>query len=262
MIYLVLSFSVSVLTMEKGKAPANNDLLMAAASKGMTTGVQELIQNNPKLDVDEALAAAAKFGRVEVVKQLLKAKADPNVRDKEGNTPLIMAIDGEFGVWRGDVFNCFAYGDSRAKNAEIIAKILLKAGANPNIVDAKQQSPLLFAMEKGWREMVVLLLNHGADPNQGRTKEGKTALMISFDQVTQMLLKKGAKIDEKDKDGQTALFYKAGSGPGGTRTFKILLEAGADVTIRNNKNESILQYTMQHGKEKRLKLLKKYGATL
>jgi ankyrin repeat protein len=59
---------------------------------------------------------------------------------------------------------------------------------------------------------------------------GKTALMDAaekgYEGAIQLLLKKGAEVDEKDYFGQTALMYAAEKGH--TEVLKLLLDKGAD----------------------------------
>jgi hypothetical protein len=54
-----------------------------------------------------------------------------------------------------------------------IAKIFLRRGADPNAVDEDAWTPLLLALERGWKEMVETLLAYGGDPNIVDTKYSK-----------------------------------------------------------------------------------------
>ena len=46
-----------------------------------------------------------------------------------------------------------------------MVKLLLEAGANVNLSDRKENSPLHWAAQKGFAEIVELLLNAHANPN-------------------------------------------------------------------------------------------------
>ena len=61
---------------------------------------------------------------------------------------------------------------------------MLDAGANPNVLDYKGDTPLIVACRNGNKSVVLKLLQHKANPNlQG--KNGWTALMyaIKFKQL-------------------------------------------------------------------------------
>jgi ankyrin repeat protein len=84
---------------------------------------------------------------------LLRAGADPNERDREGSTALYHA----------------AVGDDVA-----VARLLLAAGADPNLESAAESEglPLCAAACWGYTEIVHELLAHGADPNRREDRGG------------------------------------------------------------------------------------------
>lgn len=89
------------------------------------------------------------------MKLLLDSKADPNLADESGNTPLVAAVD--------------------QRSVESV-KLLLDAGAK---VDPPQLAPtgaLHEAAKLGDFEMMTLLLNHPADVN-GKNAQGDTPLL-------------------------------------------------------------------------------------
>ncbi len=89
------------------------------------------------------------------VQELLSAGANPNGFRNECGSPLISA-SGSLPVLR----------------------LLVKAGANPNLPDAAGQTPLLAAVYSGRAGVVQYLLEHGADPRV-KNREGKTALDVA-----------------------------------------------------------------------------------
>jgi hypothetical protein len=91
---------------------------------------------------------------VHEIRTLLDSGADPNVRDKDNNTPLIVAI----------------------MNPEVI-DLLLAAGADPNIPSEDGCTPLHCTANP---DTISLLLAAGADPNV-RNKDHKTALYYQRD---------------------------------------------------------------------------------
>jgi ankyrin repeat protein len=101
---------------------------------------------------------------LELVQVLLERGADINVRNKDGNTPLLQALN------RPDL-----------DRLEVV-QALLDGGADTNIQDNNRMSPLHFAASDGDLEFVQVLLERGADINV-RNKDGDTPL-ISAAKVT------------------------------------------------------------------------------
>lgn len=94
------------------------------------------------------------------VRPLLEAKADPNFRPQRGTFPIISALD--------------------PKVSPETVRMLLEAGANPNVLGFPQASGVrLSAIETAIsyrdRTKLELLLKHGADPNR-RNAYGRTPL--------------------------------------------------------------------------------------
>ena len=80
----------------------------------------------------------------DVIKELLERGADP---DKyHGRTPL---------------------HEAARRGQRDTAQLLLRMGADPNIVDDDEKSPLYWAALRGHEEMVRLLSEGGADPSVG-----------------------------------------------------------------------------------------------
>ena len=104
-----------------------------------------------RLGLDEygrtALHYAALDGDHERVRELVDAGADPSAQDDDGRTGLHFAAQ------------------ERSPGA---TEILLKAGADTNLVDIHGNGPLWTAIMncRGDRQIIELLLEHGADPDQ------------------------------------------------------------------------------------------------
>ena len=219
--------------------------------------------NNPQIDVnyqcggvdgrndvgDTALMKAARRGHVDIVKLLLNAGADPNIVDKSqlnncelgyefgeskwGYTALMHAISAN------NVYDC------TGKNRIEIVKLLLEAGADPNIQTLNGDTPLIEASQRKYmeEEIISLLLSYKADSNIKRNKRNLitsrpqydwTALIYAANEgltkVVSLLLKAGANPNIKDDDGVTAL--KRAALKGYTEIVSLLLKAGANPNIK------------------------------
>ncbi len=98
---------------------------------------------------------ASRFGNLETVKYLLKmgAKADRLDRDDQG--PLTYALGGP---------------SEESKMKQIVSE-LLKAGADPFVIDKLGFQPIRAMIEDGWSEIVLSLEFAGADGKScGRAK--------------------------------------------------------------------------------------------
>jgi hypothetical protein len=93
----------------------------------------------------------------ERIKKLLEEGADPNIRDRGGNTPLHFAA---------------------SKGCAEVARLLLRHGADPNAQDKNGETPLHVAAYGGHVDVARLLLEHGADPSI-RNRDGKTPLDLA-----------------------------------------------------------------------------------
>ena len=171
-----------------------------------------------------------------LVQVLLDHKADPNSKDDNGKTvletALIKALNPEV----------------RTQSTVTIIQKLLVQGANPNnLVDSGYTLLHLVVSrphDKYIRELVEILLDHGADPNI--KYKGDTSLHIAMSSspyspcihtkwtavIAQLLFQKGhADPNTKNKDGKTAMHLASSSANRNEHTeltIRILLHHGAD----------------------------------
>ena len=126
------------------------------------------------------LLVAASHDDVAQVKQLLKAGANPNVRNKLDTTPLLEAA-----------FH---------SNSEII-KALLDAGADPNAAGADGQTPLMLVARGTNVAAAKMLLEKGANPRAREAQRRQTALMWaaanSQGPMTRLLVEVDAELDAR-----------------------------------------------------------------
>jgi ankyrin repeat protein len=176
-----------------------------------------------------ALMLAARQGAIDSVRALAEVGADVNAKDPEGTTALVFAIIN-------------AHHD--------VAALLLEKGADPNAADETGMAALYAAVdlntlpymhgrpapkpsgELSTVDLVKLLLEHGADPNQTL----KTPLLRRHNNASNQAL--GA--------GTTPLMRAAKSGD--VALMKLLLEKGADPKLAQKNGTTLLMLAAGFGR--------------
>ncbi|KAK0459267.1 ankyrin repeat-containing domain protein [Desarmillaria tabescens] len=133
---------------------------------------------------------------LELIDLLLKYGGDPNVLNKQQATPLHLLAQNVFG------------DKGHAENTALVQR-LVDAGGDVNARTIDGETPLHLASRV---ETVVALLKAGADPrivdNEGVTPLHHVyRLCESFDVAVRMFLKHGANINAADDEGFTPLHY-------------------------------------------------------
>jgi uncharacterized protein len=129
---------------------------------------------------------------LEIIRRLVQHGADVNAWDDEHRlTPLLAAV----------------YWGNRAA-----ARLLLEAGAHPNVVNRDRESPLSLAVEQDDPETVALLLRHGArDIDRVGGVSGMTPLAMAASNLSlpilKLLLDAGADPEQQDTDNSVARNY-------------------------------------------------------
>ena len=102
---------------------------------------------------------------------------------------------------------------------------------NPNFADANEMTPLCVASLNGSLKCVSLLIEAGANKDQGKTDTGATPLFEAAAnghlEVVRFLVESGANKDQgRTNDGSTPLFIAAQNGH--LEIVRFLVESGAD----------------------------------
>jgi ankyrin repeat protein len=162
-------------------------LLHFASSGGQVEVARVLLAKGASINATNAsgrtaLHFAAAAQRFEMVKFLVGSEASLTSRDKDGITPLLYAVATQK---REDAWIATPRGQMIATTTttptppdDRIVKILLGAGANPNVPALNGTTPLHVAAEKGYVNVVVLLLAAGAN-REARNAQGQTPAMLA-----------------------------------------------------------------------------------
>ena len=148
-----------------------------------------------------------------------------------------------------------------ANDGDIIrVRELLDAGINPNITDYDGDTPLVYASEEGYTEIVKLLLDSGADADPNLQEQGRyTPLIVSSDNdydIVKLLLENGADPNIQNHEGYTPLIWATIMGC--NDIVKLLLENGADPNISDRWGDTAYDLAILGGQFNIAKLLKYY----
>jgi ankyrin repeat protein len=196
--------------------------LWAAAKSGNVKVIEELVAAGHDLNAKKTgfvregftpIHIAVLHGQEEAIKTLVKLGADINAKNKEGETPLWLAV-------------------SELKHPAV-GKLLLELGAKKDARNSDlRMTPLDWAAFDGKVEMVRMLLDHGANPNAGRGSSRSAPIQQCANngnvEILEMLLKTGADVNAIHA-GSHALGTAATFGH--LQFVKKLLEAGANPNL-------------------------------
>lgn len=192
-----------------------------------------------------------------MVKQLLKANANPNLQSSSGWSALHYTA------------NSLEIG-SRNQDAEI-AQLLLDSNVNANLLNNSGYSALYVSVRNNRQEVLKTLLKSVSVDINTANKNGWTPLMEAvFDgniAAVQALINAGADLNLKQKDGWTALHFTANKIENGKRTndvkiAELLLKANANTELVNTSNNTPLYLAASNKRHDVLNTLIKYKANL
>ena len=221
--------------------------LMQASFLNDSAIVSILLSNEIKPEVDHmnereltALMLAAQYKHAEVVRLLLTAGAKVNLKRCNGQTALMLATEDPY--WPQDPNPLNSESDSVQT-----VKALLDGGADVNLENDNGTTPLLAAagmMGPQWRlEVVKLLLEKKVIIDHknsiGNYALKSAAVFMPDIKVARLLLEGGAKTDMKDGEGKSLLMNVCD-----VQMMNLLLDYGAPIGIRDNEGRDALLHAV------------------
>jgi len=171
---------------------------------------------------DWDLVTAAEYDALPVVQSLLAEDAEIDVNMTLERTALHAAAE--------------------QGNLDMV-KLLLDKGADPNLQDAHGRTPLFLALDRKHFEVATTLAEAGSDA-QRCMNHNRTLLMAAIEAKQPTLvswaLEQGADLNaiRDDKRNATALMLAAADGD--LELVSLLLDKGADVTLKNHEGKTVL----------------------
>ncbi|XP_064628380.1 serine/threonine-protein phosphatase 6 regulatory ankyrin repeat subunit C-like [Lineus longissimus] len=186
-----------------------------------------------------ALHFAALAGGEDCVAELLATKANPNLRDGAGNTPLILCSR-----------------DGKNNTIHRVTKLLIKYRCDVNLVNGEGRSALHYAVEK--LRGVELLISEGADVNI-RDSYGNTPLMLAASEglcnIIRRLVQGKCNVNFASNDGLCKSPMHILAMKGHVCCMEQLFQNGADVNILDHDGRSPLHDAINRNRKRAAKFL-------
>jgi uncharacterized protein len=188
---------------------------------------------------DEYFAAVIRDDAA-TVQELLNRGFDPNTIDAQGLTGLYLAVR-----------------DSSLKTAQVLIDW---PKTNVESRTRQDESPLMMAALRGQTEIVRKLIARDADVNKtGWTPLHYAATSARLD-IIELLLENHAYIDAESPNGTTPLMMAAQYGS--PAAVKLLLEAGADASLKNQRGLGAIDFAHQGGRRDSAELIAGFVRTV
>ncbi len=199
--------------------------------------------------------ASARGFRNGVMSIVVREKVEPNIE-------MTLEVGASVGVVDINWYEIPIFNSILQEDFEVVRKYIASK-KNVNLQDHNKVSMLHVAAQSGNIEIIRLLLKAGANIN-ARDKQGRTPfLMIGGDdeetglKIIKLFIAKGADVNVRDKDNYGMTLLMGACDENNLEWVKLLLKAGANPNLKDDDGETAMMKTTS---EEIKKLLKKYGA--
>ena len=217
------------------------------------------VSNVWRQSIAEIFMAAAECGCERALCKLAAAGANPEERDKDQNTALLLAAKNGHTRAVFSLVKVGARADARNKDGQgayhlalgnghlATAAELIKIGVDANVRDLSGNTALHLAAKNGHTETVCEVVRRGADVN-ACNDGGDSPLHLAVGQnrtkTVRELIKLGAAVDAQNWQGNTALLLAAMKGH--VETLNVLVYAGANIEACNGNGDTALLLALKH----------------
>jgi ankyrin repeat protein len=168
---------------------------------------------------------AVKMDDAGEVKSLLARGLDPNLIEPErGDSGLILAL--------------------REGSMKVFGVLLNARDVNPELKATNGDTALMIAAYKGNKPAVDALLAKGVEVNRPGWTALHYAAAIGNNEIVSQLLEKSAYIDAESPNKTTPIMMAARGGH--ILTVKLLLDEGADATLKNEVGMTAIDFAKKH----------------
>lgn len=195
-----------------------------------------LLSNNVSAGIQEDFIWAVERGNLSEVSRLLEKGANPNLPNKEGYTPLMIA--------------------AQEKNFKM-AELLIEVGTQLDLRNHFGETAIMLASYQGLTEMVKLLYIRGAEINHGGWNPLIYAASGGHLDTMRVLLGGGADINATSDNGSTALMMAVRGNH--LKAVSFLLSHGADPKITNEQGDNALSWAEKREHAEIANFLRNYG---
>ena len=188
------------------------------------------------------LAGAVMYGHKEVAALLLEKGANIEAANNYKRTPLLLV--------------------ARERGNFACAKLLIDKGADINAKDKFGATPIDLAAWRGFRPIVNLLIDKGAHIPTGIRSRNFLVFATSYRLIKlfKLLMAKDVNLDIKNGNGGT-LLHNAAAG-GSPEIMEILIKKGFKVNQKDRYLRTPLHYAAEKGREQAVDLLIKKGSLI
>ena len=204
------------------------ELLDLAIRAGDVECIEMLLQKGVdvnKIHVTPGRNTAVEFENISLTKMLFNLCAEVNMVDSSKSTALMTAVQ---------CIESSSYGSQGSRFNTDVIKLLLKSGADVNIINAQGMTALHIACQRTDRYVVSLLVNAGADVNIC-DESGNTALMIALLRnnvdIASLLIDRGCDFNAVNNNNENALTIAIGKGY--VVIIRSLIAKGANMNVEN-----------------------------
>jgi len=176
------------------------------------------------------LFLAAEVNNLDVIKTLVAAGADPLIPSERGTTPLMMAAGAGTDVQRE------REPEERATAVET-AKFLVEHGADVNAAGQYGWTALHAATYQGLNDVIAYLVSKGAKIDQ-KDEFGQTALSISLSVLTREIGARRLQIPRRYREDTAQLLLKLGASTLDQTGVDVILQRSGDLNLGNRTTQS------------------------